>query len=181
MTWKSIGDAIIYVFENKYDSTQVIPNVTTMPSKIYTEAKSCLGTHQTLDSNVPIEVGCAEALSSVLKKAGVIGIPAEGFAGTAALYQWLSKNASFTPLTAPQAGAIIVSSTGTGNGTVRGHCGIFGTLGAQYPNDWGIMSNDSQTGLFLELWRYTSWQQYYEDIGGLTTGIFSLLITPGHD
>ena len=39
-------------------------------------------------------LGCAKAASYVLKSAGITGIPAEGYAGTADLYRWLLANPS---------------------------------------------------------------------------------------
>ena len=60
----------------------------------------------------------------------------------------------------------------TGNGTVSGHTGIVGIFGYYYPNDWGIVSNDSQTGLLLELWDWKRWQQTYVQKGGLETAFF---------
>lgn len=142
------------------------------PQTIYTVAKNSLGTHQTLNPEIPIDVGCAEAVSSILKKAGVKNIPELGIPGTASLYDWLSRNPAFKRVQAPEAGAIVVSATGTGNGSVHGHTGIFGKRGLMYLGDFGICSNDSQTGLFLELWSWKRWQQYYMVQGQLTTGIF---------
>jgi hypothetical protein len=129
---------------------------------IYQAAKDSLGTKMTLNSNVPSEVGCAEAISAVLKKAA-IAVPAGGIAGTAALFDWLPQN-GFHAVSQPLRGDIIVSPTGRGNGSVRGHTGVIGVN--------GILSNDSSTGLFLELWTLPAWQQWYGDKGGLPVAFF---------
>jgi hypothetical protein len=126
----------------------------------------------TLNPAIPAEVGCAEAVSKILELAGVTGIPTTGIPGTATLFEWLNTNPNFERLSEPQAGAILVSATGSGNGTVSGHTGIVGIFGYYYPNDWGIVSNDSQTGLLLELWDWKRWQQYYVKQGGLETAFF---------
>lgn len=147
------------------------PAAVTASQRLYNRAKNCLGTHQTLNPSVSPEVGCAEAVSAVLSLAGY-PIPASGIAGTASLLKWLSNNSSFERIYAPELGAVIVSPTGAGNGRIPGHTGIFGGEGVAFPGDWGIMSNDSQTGLFLELWSLSKWGKYYSDYGGLSMYMF---------
>lgn len=150
------------------------PIMTPLESAIYSAAKENLGVHLTLNPNVSPEVGCAEAVSKLLSLAGV-PIPLKGIAGTAALLAWLQANPDFEAVDAPEQGAIIVSATGTGNGSVEGHTGVFGAMGAMYVNDWGICSNDSNTGTLREQWYYTDWVQWYQTTGGLTTKIFRAL------
>lgn len=149
------------------DAQNIQPAILTMAQKIYGVAKASLGVHLTLNNNVPSEVGCAEAVSTVLLKAGITGVPATGFAGTNTLYSWLKESKQFVQITAPEAGAILVSPTGMGNGNIPGHTGIVGAFGATYAHDWGICSNDSNSGLFLELWSLQKWVQYYQQYGGL--------------
>lgn len=147
------------------------PIVLTMPTIIYNTAKKYLGVHVTLNPNVAPEVGCAEAVSFILKNAG-IAIPEGGIAGTASLADWLSKSPQFEEIHEPEQGCVIVSATGAGNGQVRGHTGIMAAFNLQYASDWGILSNDSQTGLFLELWSLASWDQFYGKTGGLPVRFF---------
>lgn len=151
------------------DAQNVTPIALTMAQKIYGVAKTAVinSEHLTLNNNVPPEVGCAEAVSTVLLKAGIKGVPVTGFAGTAVLYNWLRTNPQFVQITNPEAGAIIVSPTGAGNGKIPGHTGIVGAFGVSYASDWGICSNDSNSGLFLELWNIQKWIQYYAQYGGL--------------
>lgn len=134
-------------------------------NNLYQIAKENLGTRQTLDANVPPEVGCAESVSSILKLAGV-DISSTGIPGTASLFEWLKQNKNFVPIVGGPcaAGDIIISPTGMGNGKIPGHTGIMG--------NYGIMSNDSNTGLFLELWTLQKWQQYYQQYGGLPIYFF---------
>lgn len=118
---------------------------------IYAAAKITLGTHITLDPTVPPDVGCAEAVSYVLLKAG-LPMPPKGIAGTSALYAWCQKH--LKAVTDPQAGDVVISPTGmSSKGTPHGHTGIV----ARY----GILSNDSDTGLFLEKYTLDTWKQYF--------------------
>lgn len=149
--------------------------MTPTETKIYNEAKACLGEHITLNSLVSSEVGCAEAVSYVLLKAGINAIPQSGIAGTAQLYTWLSTNPHFLRIEAPEQGAIIVSPTGFGNGTVEGHTGIIGAFGVQYPNEYGILSNNSSNGLFQEVWNLLTWYENYGQKGGLPVAMFRAL------
>lgn len=143
--------------------------------KLYNIAKESLGTNKTLDHLIPHEVGCAEALSAVLKLAGVWNLPSTGIPGTASLLAWLEANTTqFEAITEPEAGCIIISPTGQGNNRIPGHTGILGIRGVQVPSDFGIMSNDSNTGLFLEQWTLAKWKQYYQDYGGLPIKFFRL-------
>lgn len=146
--------------------------MTPTETKIYNTAKACLGKHITLNSNVPNEVGCAESVSYVLTNSDITGIPAGGFASTSALFDWLSSNPSFERLEAPEQGAILVSPTGHGNGTIEGHTGIVAAYGAYYPYEYGILSNNSDNGLFQEKWSLLSWWQYYGLKGALPLAFF---------
>lgn len=149
--------------------------MTLTETKIYNEAKACLGQHITLNPAVSPEVGCAEAVSYVLLKAGIAAIPQAGIAGTAQLYTWLSTNPHFIRVEAPEQGAVIISPTGLGNGTVEGHTGILGAFGVQFPNEYGILSNNSDNGLFQEKWNLLTWYENYGQKGGLPVAIFRAL------
>jgi hypothetical protein len=128
---------------------------------LYDTAYSLLGKHLTLNNTVDKNVGCAQATSYVLKKYGAM-IPYGGISGTASLYEWLKKNA--TEVSVPRAGCIIISVTGTGNESVRGHVGVVGKN--------SIMSNNSKTGLWDYQWTLSEWLDYYETNGQLLTKYF---------
>jgi hypothetical protein len=130
--------------------------------RIYNAAAACLEKHITLDPSVPGELGCAEAVSYVLKQAGYI-LPEEGIAGTAALYVWLQQH--FTPVSVPQYGDVIISPSGMSTkGSPHGHTGIV----AKY----GILSNDSDSGLFLEKYTLASWATYFHTTEGFPVFYF---------
>lgn len=148
--------------------------MTQTEEKIYSHAKLNLGKHLTLNNAVPAEVGCAEAVSKILSLSD-IQVPTGGISGTYSLYEWLDTNKAFEKIDEPEQGAIIISPTSMGNGSVEGHVGIFGSFGVQFPIDWGICSNDSATGNFLETWSWQRWQAYYGAVGNLPCYIFRAL------
>ena len=75
--------------------------MTTTQATIYQNLLTYLETHCTLNNNVPAETGCAEAVSFILQKSGVAGLPLTGIAGTATLYEWLSNNSHFKRVFTP--------------------------------------------------------------------------------
>lgn len=140
--------------------------------KIYTIAKLHLGQHLTENEAVPAEVGCMECVSKILSLAGY-SLPPEGIAGTATGYDWFNENNKlFQKTDALEQGAIVVFVTGTGNGLVEGHIFIVGMFNLQFPNDWGLMSNDSATGKLLETWSWERALAYYQGVGNLVPHIF---------
>jgi hypothetical protein len=130
--------------------------------KLYTIAKSFLGKRLTLDKSVPKDIGCAQAMSYILKEVGY-KIPKGGISGTYTLYEWLNKNFYKTDKLEP--GCILISVTGTGNGKLRGHVGVV-------LDDGIIASNNSATGLLDTHWKYENWVPYYQQVGKLKTVIF---------
>ena len=130
--------------------------------KLYTVTKSLMGQRLTLDPSVPKDVGCAQCMSYILKEAGY-KIPKGGISGTYSLYEWLNKN--FYKTDTIEKGNIIISVTGTGNGKIRGHVGVF-------LDNEVIASNNSKTGLLDTHWKYENWKAYYQQVGKLKTVIF---------
>lgn len=145
-------------------------------------AKQFVGQHLTLDNSVPIDKGCAECWSAIAKTAN-ISLPKNGIAGTATLLNWLLFNPDFQevfydPETQTQpdlTGLTIISATGSGNGKAEGHVGILGGLGVQYVNDYGILSNDSDTGTLREHWKLADWIAFYEVYGGMKARFFKYI------
>jgi hypothetical protein len=133
-----------------------------------------LGEHITLNNTVPPEVGCAEAVSFILQKLNEV-IASAGIAGTAALLNYCeSLPLIYQEISTPEPFALLISATGTGNGTVEGHTGFFGVYNKMYVNDWGIVSNDSNTGILRELWSWSRWSAYYTQKGALPARIFRI-------
>ena len=137
---------------------------TAMSNAIYQAAKSCLDVHVTMNESVDPNLGCAEACSFVLNKAG-IKMPAEGIAGTGELYSWLQSSGLFEQVTVPLPGDVIISPTGMSTkGSSHGHVGII----AMY----GILSNSSSTGLFMEHYNLQTWNYYYNQLLGFPVYYF---------
>lgn len=141
-------------------STDSIIEIPIMPPKktnretLYDTAYASLGVDMAPLNDT---LGCAEALSHILIRAGVsLKSP---IVSSYALDQWLQKN--LKEVMDPEAGDIISSPTGTGNGKIRGHVGIVGKN--------SIMSNNSQTGKWDYHWTMKKWLDYYEKYGGIPT------------
>ena len=132
----------------------------TNQENLYREAKVCLGYPQKLDSSVPNLVACASSLSGVLVKAGFVGLPQHGIGGTEAMNMFLKGNAAFEAVSEGAAGDIIISPSNSPGAVLQhGHCGVVGNN--------GIMSNDSDTGLWREAWTLPRWNDYYGTYGKL--------------
>lgn len=164
----SLLKQLITALQNLLISKGIQPTMTPA-ERLYQSAKNALGTHRTLNEAVPPELGCAEALSSIIKDAGVQGIPAQGFAGTIAVSAWIKGNPQFEKIDAPEAGAVIIS---TSEGATHGHCGVIAQYDLQYNKDWGVISNDSSTGTVREQWSYQNWLKYYRTTLGLGVDIY---------
>lgn len=121
--------------------------------KVYLMAKQCLGQNLCEDKML----GCAETVNAVFEAA--LGSPVGGGASTFLMYQVLKSSPRFKQVIAPLAGDIIISPTGTGTGgLLNGHVGIVGI--------YGILSNDSYTGLLEEKYTKQTWADYYGKQGG---------------
>lgn len=118
--------------------------------KIYDTAFDLLGFDVTPNDVVADEVACAEVVCEILKRAG---FPIGNLPLTTDLYKALIKDKGWAPST-PIPGAIVISPTGHGNGTMRGHVGIVGKDGL-------IMSNSSKDGIFRANYTIQSWHDRY--------------------
>lgn len=145
------------------ENTPIAPESTNQ-EKLYAIAKSLLKKHLTLDESVPKNVGCAQALSYVLKECGYPMYP-KGISGTASLYYWLQDQKNhFEEVEAGKPGDIIINVTGTGVSTRRGHVGVVGK--------YQIMSNNSITGKWDTSWVLRDWLRFYEEQGKMKTHYF---------
>ncbi|MCR2833467.1 hypothetical protein [Parerythrobacter lacustris] len=128
---------------------------------LYQVAFTSLGRRMGLDTNIPKEVNCANAITHVMTLAGVKGLPGKGIPGTSTLYDWLRKSVEFEKAAAPQFGDIIIYPTGMGNGEVRnGHVFIAGKH--------QLMSNNSATGRWDNHWEnLAEADAFYTKKGGI--------------
>lgn len=118
--------------------------------------KMYLGKDFTPFDYTPDEVACAEATTTILKMAGMFP---RIITGTYTLYDALNKDKNWTVTNNPQEGDIVISPTGLGSKTMRGHVGIVGPNGLIY-------SNDSYTGLWATHYTIDTWTKRYKGQGG---------------
>lgn len=109
------------------------------------------------------ELGCAETVSELIN----LVTPFPIITGTWKLWDKLNKDERFEKINAPEAGAIIISPTATGNGSIVGHTGICDTGNA-------IMSNDSFKGTFERNYTQDSWRERYKTQGGFPIHYYRL-------
>lgn len=133
--------------------------------KIYETAYEAIGFDASPSDYAPDEYGCAESLSKIIQKA-LPELRFPNLLSTRQLYNYLLNSRSFRLTNDPKPGCIIISVTGTGNGSVKnGHTGVIGKA-------W-IMSNDSRTGTWEANYQISAWKRYYEIKGGMYTHLFT--------
>lgn len=159
--WEAIKK-ILGIFESR--STTQTP-VLSNREKLYETAKSLLSKEVSPNDVAPDELACVESLNEVYKKAfGTIIWTGTAYTSTSALFNLISTDSRFDRITAPLFGDIILTPTGTGNGTRRGHCGVVG-------KQW-IMSNDSRTGTWEANYTIESWLKFFAVGGGMPVYYF---------
>lgn len=132
------------------------------PNEIYTIAAANLGRRLTLNSEVPEEVGCAQAVSWILLNAE-FPIPKHGISTVNGLIDWMLAN-GFEEIYAPAAGAVITAHRRPRTDPAYAHAGIC--------LNYGIGSNDSRNGRFTQNYTYESWDNFYGTHGSLTRYFF---------
>ena len=132
---------------------------------IYRIARASLGIDISPLDAVNDELGCAESVSWVLRKA--IGFPI--ITGTWTLNKYLSEDPRFERVFEFEPGVIIISPTGTGNGNISGHVGICG-------EGDNIMSSDSDNGIWRLNFTQYSWEKRYLKQGGFPITFYRLKV-----
>lgn len=121
---------------------------------ILEEARAWRGKDASPLNNAPQDLACAESVSYLLRRCGY-SVPL--LVSTIDLNNWLNKNFKLT--TEWKAGNIIMSPTGSGNGSIVGHVGIC--------DENTIWSNDSATGLWLDKYTLQGWIRRWRTLGGM--------------
>lgn len=135
---------------------------------LYTVAKECLGISLVPAGDDP-EYGCAISLNMLSLRA--FGHQIGGGASTTLLLKDLViQPHNYTEVREPLPGDIIISATGTSikpNPAIpNGHVGVVG--------QFGIMSNNSDDGLWSEAYTLASWDTRYRAAGGFPTRFFRI-------
>lgn len=138
---------------------------------VYEIAKESLGKHIAENPSIAPDVNCANSVSYVFVSAKVENFSSAGFAGTDLLYAWAKEN--LEQIANPEAGCLVISPTGTSSiGTLHGHTGICGQPGLMGNGRTGVMSNDSDTGLFMEKYSIETWHQLFGEALGFPVYYF---------
>lgn len=137
---------------------------------ILKKCKDYLGVDFTPLDVIPDEVGCAEAVTTILKQAGVID---SVIAGTWTLNRHFEQSKNWLPTNNPQPGDVIISPTGHAKektSVKRGHVGIVGDKGIIY-------SNDSYTGKWMANYTIQTWHDRYSKLGKYPVYYYTYLTT----
>ena len=135
--------------------------IKSLREKILDEAKEWIGKEASEKDFVPDYVACAESFCNVMSN--VMNFPM--ITGTASLFEYLKEDKRFKITTDLKAGYIIVSPTTYGDGLIPGHIGILIENGK-------IVSNSSESGLWVQNYDVDSWTKRYRVKGGFPIVIF---------
>lgn len=127
------------------------------------DALTLLKTDITPKDKIPDEVACVENVCEVINK--IVPFPILSY--TPDFVRELKKDTRFEATLDFNEATIIVCATGTGNGTMRGHCGIIGT-------GKDIISNNSKTGIWEYNYTIETWKQRFRIKGGMPILLFKL-------
>ena len=175
--WKHFLEALkdlVYIFthgkEELETSVPVVvrppeppePTQPTPSEKLLTLSEEYENTDPSPADKVDDVVACVDSLTNVIIRL-YPNFPKSYY--TPILLADLKKSPFFKETSKAESGSVILNATGTGNGTLRGHCGVIGRNGR-------IRSNDSRTGLWTDYYTIETWQQRYRLTGGMPTHIF---------
>lgn len=136
--------------------------------KLYQKAKASLDVDASPKDIAPDDVACMESVDTIFFRTFgyfINNTPDKITLSTKIGYEAMKFSPLFTQVFRYKRGLIIISPTGYGNGNMaHGHVGITG--------DYGILSNDSSSGLFKEKWTYQAWLDYYAKLGGFPVFLF---------
>jgi hypothetical protein len=135
----------------------------TNKEKLLEKSKEMIGKEASPYDNAPDEFGCVESLCSIIRSSIARDFPLE--LATWKFLTLLKQDKRFKTTLELEPGNIILSPTGSGNGTVRGHTGIIG-------EDGTIMSNNSYTGLWESNYTINTWVERWRVVGGMPIYVF---------
>ncbi len=136
------------------------------PSEILLDlAEAFTNIDPTPKDEVDDALACAHSLTTILRKM-YTDFPASTY--TPVTLADLKKSKHFKGTLDIKPGYVIISPTGAGNGTIRGHCGIIGRNNT-------IWSNHSNTGLWQDYFTIDKWVARYRHKGGLPVLVFQPL------
>lgn len=140
------------------------PIVKTKGELLLDFAITFINTDPTPKDEVPDETSCVFSLTTILNQ--YMKFPVLDYTPT--LLSTLKNDKRFKESVEFKLGSIILSPTGSGNGSIQGHVGIITREGK-------ILSNSSLTGLWTDKYDSISWIQRYSKKGGLDIHIFEVV------
>lgn len=138
-----------------------ILNALLMKKTLLDICKTTLGKDASPRDLTADSTGCAESVTTLLKQ---IYPETPIITGTYSLFEWLQKNWKETTVATPE--CILISHTGSGNGSMRGHVGIL-------DENLNVMSNDSATGKWMTNYSLETWRKRYVEKGGFKMRYFT--------
>lgn len=144
----------------KRDHVVVVDTPKTTGEKLYDTMLASVGVDASPADLAPDELGCAETVSTIIKKV----LPSfRVITGTWTLWDMFRKSSEFMLVDTPEPGDIIISPTGMSSKGSRapfvGHAGFIGKRRKIY-------SNDSYSGLFEQNYTIDHWTARYQVDGG---------------
>lgn len=130
--------------------------------QIYFTATKHLGEPLALDRSVPKDVRCAQAVSWIIKEAGHPDMPASGISTVNGLIAWMLEHMQETHQYVT--GAIITAHQPDPHNPNFAHAGVC--------FNYGIGSNNSPDGLFLENYTKNHWEMFFTRNHGSITRYF---------
>jgi hypothetical protein len=131
---------------------------------IYQTALNSIGVDASPADLVDDVVGCAESVTNILRNH--VNMPI--ITGTSSLFSYFEKSGNFARVDIPKEGYIVISPTGMGDGSIRGHVGIVGK------NDV-VMSNDSRSGKWMANYTLQSWRARYSGQGKMPVYFYKVI------
>ena len=162
MKWDSFWEVIRQIFEG--DKPQPVPPKPSKRLKLLAAAQSFLGKEASPLDKVPDEVACVESLGNVARPI----CPFPDVYGTWDALKFLKNSSHWRGTLEALPGNLIINATGTGNGKLRGHCGVILEGGR-------IASNNSKTGLWTDFYTIDTWKKRYRIDGAMPTYVFEPL------
>lgn len=131
--------------------------------------KKALGTDASPNDKAPDELGCAETVTTLLKK---LYPETPIITGTWTLWEYLKDHKNgWIPTNDYEPESIVISPTGTGHKGAVGHVGIVGENGIIMSNDSGV-ANRANKGKFLANYTIETWTDRYRTRNGMPVYLF---------
>ena len=141
-----------------------VPIVLTAREELLKLAKEWYGKELSPLDPVDDNVACVDSLTNLIR----LKFPDfPKVYSTANLHHELVQSVNFRGTLDAKAGNIILNVTGTGNGSIRGHCGVIG--------ETKVYANNSLTGLWDDYYDLKTWNARYRHKGGMMTRVYEAI------